>query len=332
MADAKLELLRQKLREDAERKNGNRSNSTGDKASYPFWNIPEKQTATVRFLPDRDDNNPWFWVERQTIRLPFSGIVGGERETTEPQHVTVPCIDMFVPNSCPITAAIRPLWKSDEKLARMYWKKRTYIAQGFVVSSPFDEPEPPENPIRRFNLGSSLLEKLKAGLIDPEMESIPTDYINGTDFKIKKTRKSDFNNYDTSEWSRRTRPLSESEHIAIERFGLFNLRDFIGNQPDAESIEVIKAMFHASINGEPFDMAQWGAYYKPYGAGALATVTTPEGVDDFTSTPVNSGAGFRSKPVEMAELKESNEAKPATDDGMDDILARITSRVTSVNH
>jgi len=282
--DDKLERMRQLMRDEEEKKGGNRPSSNGgDKASYAYWNIPEKQTATVRFLPDKDDDNAWFWAERQTIRLPFDGVVGGDRPTTGAVVVTVPCVDMFG-DVCPVIAETRPLWKSNEALARKYWKKRSFISQGFVVSSPFAESDPPENPIRRLIVGSSLLEKLKAGLRDPEMENTPTDYLNGTDFKIKKTRKGDYNNYDTSEWSRRSRPLTEAEQIAIDQYGLWNLSDFKGARPDAEGIAMIKAMFHASMNGDPFDMAAFGNHYRPWGAGADAT-NVPDGVDDFTSTP-----------------------------------------------
>lgn len=190
MADLKLEALRAALRKETEKKSGNRlSSGGGDNASYPFWDIPEKSSATLRFLPDADDNNPWFWIERQTIRLPFQGIVGGDYPTDKEVHVTVPCVDMFG-DTCPIIATTRPWWKDDDKkdLARKYYKKRSFIAQGFVVDSPFQEENPPENPIRRFILGPSLLEKLKAGLADPDMEHHPTDYLNGCDFRIRKPR------------------------------------------------------------------------------------------------------------------------------------------------
>lgn len=278
--DARLERMRQLMREDEEKKTGGNRQSSGDKASYPYWDVPEKQTATIRFLPDKDEDNPWFWVERQTIKLPFEGVVGGERPTHSPVLVTVPCVDMFG-DRCPIIAETQPWWKTNEARARKYWKKRSFITQGFVVSSPFEETDPPENPIRRLIVGPSLLEKLKAGLRDPEMENTPTDYLDGTDFKIKKTRKSDYNNYDTSEWSRRSRPLTEAEQIALQHYGLFNLADFKGARPDAEHIEMLKAMFHASVAGDPFDMASWGSHYKPWGNNS----SVPDGVEDSTPAP-----------------------------------------------
>jgi hypothetical protein len=325
MADAKLDLMRRLLREKDEKKNtgGNRS-AAGDKASYPYWNIPERQTATVRFLPDKDDNNPWFWAERQVIKLPFDGVVGGETPTSLPQLVTVPCMDMFEDKTCPIIAATRPLWssKDTEEVARKYWKKRSYIAQGFVVSSPFNETEPPANPIRRLLIGFSLLEKLEAGLRDTEMLHNPTDYINGTDFKIKKTRKGDYNNYDTSEWSRRTRPLSESEQIAIEQYGLFDLKDFKGARPDADGMAMIKAMFKASMAGEPFDMAAFGAHYRPFAAYSPANAALPEGVDDFATTPKNTGAAYVQPEIEPATVSDG-------DDSPKDLLDKLRSRVSA---
>jgi hypothetical protein len=271
MADQRLEALRAALRADAEKKTGTRSSSSGDNASYPFWDIPEKTSATLRFLPDADDSNPWFWVERQVIRLPFEGVVGGEYPTTKKVFVTVPCVDMFG-DTCPIIAETRPWWKDVngqenplKETARIYYKKRSFLAQGFVVDSPFTEQNPPENPIRRFVLGPALLEKLKAGLADPDMEHHPTDYLNGCDFRVRKTKKGEFNNFDTSEWARRSRALTESERIAIEQYGLFNLKDFLGSRPDREGIEVIKAMFHASLNGDPFDTESFGKHYRAYG-------------------------------------------------------------------
>ena len=46
----------------------------GDNAIFPHWNIPEGSTTAVRFLPDGDPNNTFFWAERLMIRLPFNGI------------------------------------------------------------------------------------------------------------------------------------------------------------------------------------------------------------------------------------------------------------------
>ena len=74
---ASLAEIRAKLLEQENKSGGNRSGSAGgDNAIYPFWNIQENSTATLRFLPDGDESNTFFWKERQMIRMPFPGIKG----------------------------------------------------------------------------------------------------------------------------------------------------------------------------------------------------------------------------------------------------------------
>jgi hypothetical protein len=186
----------------------------GDNAIYAFWNIPEGSNATLRFLPDNDATNDFFWVERLVIRLPFAGVKGeSDRETT----VTVPCMEMWG-ETCPILAETRPWWKDPEltPLARKYWKKKSYVFQGFVVNNPMDEKETPANPIRRFIINPSIFDIIKASLMDPDMEDLPTEYVNGRDFKLTKTTKGGFANYASSSWSIRARALSEVELNAVE--------------------------------------------------------------------------------------------------------------------
>ena len=339
MADQKLERLRAALREDAEKRNGNRSSSGGDNASYPFWDIPEKTSATIRFLPDADDNNPWFWVERQTIKLPFQGIVGGDYPTDKEVLVTVPCVDMFG-DTCPIISHTRPWWKDVngqenplKETARKYYKKRSFITQGFVVDSPFEETSVPENPIRRFLLGPSLLEKLKAGLADPDMEFHPTDYQNGCDFRIRKTKKQDYNNYDTSEWARRSRALTEAERIALEQYKLSNLKDFLGARPDAEGIEVIKAMFHASLDGQPFDNATFGKHYRAFGGdfgGRNSNDGASDAIDAAAKTRSSIVVTHESGATDAVAVGSANIEAVATATGGDpepqDLLAKLRHR------
>ena len=66
---ATLAEIRAKLQEQEVKRSPN--SSGGDNAIYPFWNIPEGTTATLRFLSDKDPKQ-YFppWVERQMIRLP----------------------------------------------------------------------------------------------------------------------------------------------------------------------------------------------------------------------------------------------------------------------
>jgi hypothetical protein len=260
------------------------SSTGGDNAIYPFWNISEGTSATLRFLPDGDPNNTFFWTERQMIRLQFPGIKGGDMK---PTTVQVPCMEMWG-EQCPVHNEIRPWFKdpSLEDMGRKYWKKRSYIFQGYVVDSPLQEDTTPENPIRRFIIGPQIFNIIKGALMDPDMENIPTDYVNGTDFRLTKTTKGQYADYSTSKWARKERSLDENELAAVDTNGLFDLKDFLPKKPTAEEVDVIYNMFQDSVNGELYDNDKYGNFFRPIGQAAPAKVQTPSAPAQAPATPV----------------------------------------------
>jgi hypothetical protein len=257
---ATLAEIRAKLQASSQQNTG----GGGDNAIFAHWNIAEGQTATVRFLPDADPNNTFFWIERNMIKLPFAGVKGDVN--SKPVTVQVPCMEMYG-EACPILAEVRPWFKdkSLEEMGRKYWKKKSYLFQGFVVDSKMQEDKVPENPIRRFIMSSQIFNIVKNALMDSEIEELPTDYVRGLDFKIAKTSKGGYADYTTSNWSRRERALSEAENEAIAKHGLFDLKTFLPKKPTDVELKVMKEMFEASVDGEAFDMDRWGQYFKPDG-------------------------------------------------------------------
>lgn len=331
MSKSTLDAIKAKLLESQKKNNREEGGqrSTGDNASYPFWNIPVGQTAHLRFLPDADPENVFFWVKREVIKLPFAGVVGGQYPTTKPVTVTIPCIDMF-DMQCPVTARIRPWWKGNDAevaLARTYYKKKSYIFQGFVVQSPFEEQNVPENPIRRFILNPSLYEIVEKSLMNPEMEDAPTDYVNGRDFKVSKTQKGEYANYQTSSWSFRTRSLNEAELSAIDQHGLYDLKKYRGEAPDANGVEIIKAMLEASLAGDPFDMDSFGEHYRPYGARDEAGGGDADAVTTAARTALTTGA-VAAPIAETVRPAAPAVAAPASSGGTSaqDILDKIKNR------
>ena len=246
---ATLAEIRAKLLEKEQRTGGGYQS---DNAIYAFWNIPENSTATLRFLPDSDETNTFFWKERQMIRLSFPGIKG--QDESRSVTVQVPCVEMWG-DACPVHAEIRPWFKdpSLEDEGRKYWKKRSYIFQGFVTDNPMSDDQPPENPIRRFIINPSIYKIISAALMDPDFPEIPTDFEAGTDFKLTKTQKGQYADYSTSNWARRERSLDQTERDAIQNNGLFNLNDFMPKRPNNEEIKVIFEMFESSVAGELYD-------------------------------------------------------------------------------
>ena len=262
---ATLAEIRAKLKQ-AERGSDNSQRQSSDNSVYPFWNIQEGKESVFRFLPDGDQNNTFFWVERAMIKLPFAGIKGD----AESKQVTVqvPCVEMYNDGTtCPILSEVRAWFKDPalEDMGRKYWKKKSYIFQGFVTEDGLAEKEKPENPIRRFIIGPQIFTLIRSALVDPELEDLPTDYINGLDFRLKKGSKGGYADYSTSNWSRRTRPLSDYESDSVQKFGLQNLTDFLPKKPTDVELKVIKEMFEASVDGEAYDMERWGQYYRPAG-------------------------------------------------------------------
>jgi hypothetical protein len=325
---ATLAEIRAKLK--ATEVNRSTSNTGGDNAIYPHWNIQEGQEAVVRFLPDKDPNNTFFWTERAMIKLPFAGIKG--QADSRPVQVQVPCMEMYG-KTCPVLTEVRPWFKdkSMEDMGRKYWKKKSYIFQGFVLNNPLTEDSTPENPIRRFIIGPQIFNIIRSALMDPEMEELPTDSVRGVDFRITKTSKGGYADYSTSKWSRRERALDEAERAAIDKHGLFNLNDFRPKEPTDAEVKIIKELFEKSVEGEAYDLEKYGQYYKPAGmayqpqsngSSSDASNTTAAPVAETTVTPVASSmTAETTAPTATTAPATGDSAKRA-----EDILKLIRSR------
>ena len=236
---------------------------------------------------------------------------------------------------CPILSEVRGWFKdkSLEEMGRKYWKKRSYIFQGFVVDDPLNEENKPENSIRRFIIGPQIFQIIKSALMDPELENMPTDYVGGLDFRIAKTSKGGFADYSTSKWSRRERALSDAEQGALQAHGLFNLNDFLPKKPTDVEMKVIKEMFEASVDGEPYDPDRWSQYFRPAGlrqqTGDPVARTTPSTTSeefDEDSAPAEAAPAPQAAPA--AAPAAPAEAAPAGEGNSkaQDILAMIRNR------
>lgn len=331
---ASLSEIRARIAAQENKSQNKNSASQGDGATYPHWNMDEGTTASIRFLPDGNSKNDFFWVEKQIIKLPFNGVKGDPN--VKRIEVQVPCVEMYGDN-CPILAEVRP-WYKDESLKEMankYWKKRSYLFQGFVRQNPLGDDKTPANPIRRFIISPQIIPIVKAGLMDPEIEELPTDFLRGLDFNIKKTSKGGYADYSTSNWARKESPLTEAEQAAIEAHGLFNLADFLPKKPGEAELRIIKEMFEASVDGQPFDNERWGAYYRPWGLEAPAGATAEK-----QSAPASEASAPATAPVaETSTAPWDDEAsttasapievpKATSTDKAQDILAMIRARQT----
>ena len=328
---ASLAEIRAKLKEQESRTSGG-STSGGDNAIFPFWNMKEGETSVLRFLPDGDESNTFFWKERLMIKLPFAGVKG--ETDSRPVQVQIPCMEMYG-ETCDILNEVRGWFKdpSLEDMGRKYWKKRSYVFQGFVTDSPLAEDRTPENPIRRFIIGPQIFQIIKAALMDPDMEELPTDYTAGVDFRLAKTTKGGYADYSTSNWARRERPLGDAEMQAVNTHGLFNLSDFLPKKPTDVELKVMKEMFEASVDGEAYDADRFGQYFRPAGMAARTgdpNVSSSNGTaTSRTEAPAATPApAVETAPAPQAEATPAPAAEPAPAESgnAQDILAMIRSR------
>ena len=326
---ASLAEIRARIAAAETKKTGNFAAADG--ALFKHWDADEGTTTSLRFVPDKDTSNPYFWREKNIIRLTFPGVKGDA--SSRQVEVNVPCIEMFgTEYHCPILAEVRP-WYKDTSLteqANKYWKKRSYLMAGFVRANPIAEDKTPENPIRKFIISPQIFGIIKASIMDPELEELPTDYLRGLDLNIKKTSKGKYADYATSTWARKESALTEAEQAAIETHGLHNLMDFIPKMPSDADLKAMVEMFHASVDGESYDLERWGEFFRPWGLDKPGSANTPAG----TTTTVKAPEAWEDD-VAAAEAATPAAAAPAPaakaaagGDKAGDILAMIRARQT----
>lgn len=329
----------------------------GPREPSPFWpykkNMKIDQVALLRFLPDADRDNPdFFYAHRKTIRLRFEGATGGDGATTSEVSVTVPSMEMWASEGekCPIAQYMRAQkwWDSTpekKEMALKYYRRHEYVTAGFVVQSPFEESSLPENPIRKFILPKKGVGELIEGSVtDTEIEDLVVHETGGREFKLRRTKNGDWPSYTTSSWSMKPRALTDIEIAAIEKYGLVDLRKTAWERkPDNDEKDAILAMFHASLNGDPFDIASFGKYYRHYedrrggegegdsGAAVAARATTlVQGSRvDAPATPAATAPAQAAPAAAPAPVEASSDAAPATKVSAADILARIKARQAS---
>lgn len=317
---SKLAALRAKLAEQENKSGGNKSR--GDGLTFPFWDAPKDSTSTIRFLPDGNEDNPYFWAERQLIKLPFRGVKG--HDENREVIIQVPCMNMFG-ESCPVMKDVSPwfdLGKEEKDMAHKYWKKKSYIFQGFVRDTEVTEDTPPENPIRKFVIGPQIYKVIDASLRDPEMEEYPPEYEEGLDFRLVKGHNGTFADYSTSKWARKTTALTQEERDAVETHGLVDLSTYLPAKPDGEHLNAIYEMFEASVEGELYDPARWGQYYKPWGLELTSADRKASGT--AKSEPAASTSNSASTASSEAPAREPAASVPSGSAA--DILAKIQNR------
>ena len=119
--------------------------------------------------------------------------------------------------------------------------------------------------------------------------------------------------------------MDEAERAAIDTHGLHNLGDFRPKEPTEAEVKIIAELFAKSVEGEAYDLEQYGQYFRPAGVAyqgkpqvAVPTASAPAATPVAEAAPVTEAAPA---PQPAATAPAGDSAKRA-----EDILKLIRSR------
>jgi len=211
-------------------KNAFNQKTSGDgdqnwKLFYPFWKMPEDTVATVRFLPDLDEDNPLgFLVENMTHDL----IVNGSRQR-------VACLSMYG-EECPVCKLSRRYYneEKDEVMGKRYLRKKGYIGQVIVIDSPIEHDQ--NQLVKLIEFGPKIFKQIQAAFQSGDLENAPFELKGGYNFRIKKTKSGQYADYGTSSFSPKQSDISDE---IIANLKLYDLKEFRAKYIDRATLEAM---------------------------------------------------------------------------------------------
>lgn len=264
---------------------------------YPFWKMNPGETVIVRFLPDADTSNPMgFLIENLTHTLNING-----------QRKIVPCLSMYGEN-CPICNHSRKLYDAGDNVnGKKYYKKKEYIGQVLVISSPF-EYDVGENPIKLISFGPQLFKTIQSQFMSGDLDEVPCDFDNGYDFKIMKTQQGEYASYAASAFARKSTPVDPAIRPHLQ---LMTLKD---QRTQHQSYEVLNALLLSDLTGAAVDGDSTGGG-EPQDEGdemaAAPAAVAPTPAQNPAVQAAEPAPPKRTAAEILAEIRAKNAAKAA---------------------
>lgn len=292
---SRIELLKQRLKEEKEKKeSGGGGNFRGD--IYPFWTMDFDESARVRILPDKNEENPYmFYVDRLEHKLSING-----------EDKRIPCRHMYG-EDCPICELSRKFYKEqgkESKDGKYYWRDKTSLVRVLVLQDPLpankETGETHEGKVFNTQFGYQLMEKIKEQIGSDDIGDF-TDFEDGTDFIIKKTKNGQYGTYSVgSQFARKSSAIDDDLRDGIELIDLSSLL------PADPGYDKVYNLLQAHLGAADYD-----------------------GDDDKEDAPpprtTKKDEGSSEKAVEKVEKAVEKEADTDDDDD-DDIIAKIRRR------
>lgn len=275
------------------------SKSFGPNNYYPFWNLDFGQSAVIRFLPDKNDDNPLgFMVEKHMHNLEING------ETKK-----VPCFRMY-DEECPICKVSKEYYDDDdEDNGKKYWRKKQYLTQALIIEDPIppkEGEESHEGQVRYISMGYQLYNVVKEAFESGDLDEIPFAYEGGYNFTIKKTKQGKWGAYNVgSNFARKSSDLTQDEIDFVES-EMVELDTLL---PEMMDLEKVEGMLQAALTGDEYR----------------------DGENAEDPDPIVEEIKTKKKAKKEEPKEEPKEEKASSDDGeyedeADDILAQIRNR------
>lgn len=207
---------------------------------FPFWNAQIGETVAVRFLPDKNPENPLgFLVEKLMHTLEING-----------EKKSVPCLKMYG-EECPICKVSAQYYKANDKVnGKKFWRKKQHLAQALVIADPLPPDEQTKEThvgkVRYMALGYQIYNIIKESFESGVLDEIPYAYKGGTNFIIKKSKQGEYSTYAVGSRFDRTPSDLSADEIAMIQGQLIDLSTLLPKNPGMEKVE---AMLEAALTG-----------------------------------------------------------------------------------
>lgn len=304
------------------------SRNSGSGSYYLFYKMNDNEQATIRFLPDKNEENRMgFLVEKVMHRLTINGEIK-----------TVPCLSMYG-ESCPICAVSQQFYKREgenSENGKKYWKKKQHVGQVLVLEDPLpvdpDTKENQEGKVLYVTIGFQLFNIIKSSIERGDLEKVPFAFKGGYDFIIAKTpqgkneRGEKVSTYALgSNFARRATDLDD-DTIAMCKENIVDLSTLLPQHPGTEKVE---AMLEAALTGTDYEEESSSDSLSD-AVSKLSQRRKDVSESENEEPTSNTDSETKSEDVVVKSAKPESKSEPESsiveDDDEDDILAKIKRR------
>lgn len=248
-SSSKLAALREKFSKQ------NTSQSNGSQY-FPFFTAPFDSTTQIRFVQDKNPNNPLDFLQ---LKKTHTFMIGGKK-------TVIPCLSMYeddngVPHKCPACELSREYYKAgDKENGKLFYAAKSYIAQALIEATPVTKTDGGsyEGELRLLDVSTTLYNIIKTAFGSGEdLEYIPYVQLDNNDdptyaFRIKRTQNGEYANYTTSRFAAKPTIIKDELWEELKSKAI-DLSTILAKNPGVKRME--DAM-EAVLSGRPMEESE----------------------------------------------------------------------------